>query len=545
MFSKLSLRTKMAIPVAIVSVAFIVILGTVFAALEEQKHLEEQLAHEVSPSLSALNHGYHNLYQIFSSAQEVILADSSPASVAEAKASFDKGSVEAVDYFAKPKMLIASGIIPSNSQTYLDDIQHRLGPWLSIYREFLALPNGHDGYYQSHKHEMSDEFKLIRDEIDVVQKMIEVGEVALEEKILSSVEESESTMITMTFIAIVFAAFLTWYISKQALVPVEQLRRAMSEISEGEGDLTARVEIDDKHETGQIATAFNHFVEKMQVTIAEVIATSGNVREEMNNIVDITSSLAKGASSQQQESDLVATAVHEMSATSQTVSSHASEASDASQKATDETTNAKNLIGDTLVSIQSLSTEIKQAGEVINILEQDVSDISSILNVIRGIADQTNLLALNAAIEAARAGEQGRGFAVVADEVRALASKTQASTGEIQTMIEKLQLGANKAVTAMNSSLQNGQETAQQADIAGQSLDEIVESINIINDMNLQIATAATEQNQVSNDVNVNVQHIADTSHEVVGMVENNESACQTLDQQCSNLDKLVGQFKV
>jgi len=545
MFTTLSLRIKMAIPVAIVSGAFIVILFNVFLALEEQKHLDEQLAHEVAPSLASLNHGYQYLYHIHSSGQAVVLSNGSPDVIAKYKSEFLEDVIHIKKYLNAPQGLIDSGLITPENQKDIDAMNQQLLPWVAIYKELFSLTSGHSAYFQKNKQQMESEFEALREEIQHLQKAIEAGEVDLAEKILKSVEDSESMMLSMTTLAILFALIMTWYISVQALAPIDRLRKAMTEISEGDGDLTARVKIEDKHETGQVAQAFNAFVNKMHITMSEVVIASNSVRGEMNDILSITAQLATGANTQQQESDLVATAVHEMSATSQTVSSHTNEASDASQKASNETLNAKNLITDTIVSIQSLSKEITQASEVIHTLEQDVSDISSILNVIRGIADQTNLLALNAAIEAARAGEYGRGFAVVADEVRALASKTQASTGEIQAMIEKLQSGSNKAVSAMESSLQNGQETVQQADIAGASLDEIVEAIGVINDMNLQISTAAAEQNQVSDDVNINVQHIADTSHQVVEMVENSEKSCKMLDQQCVNLDKLVGQFKV
>ena len=545
MFTTLSLRTKMAIPVVIMSCAFIVILFNVFLALEEQKHLDEQLAHEIAPSLASLNHGYQYLYQIHSSSQAIALAHGSADVVAQYKSEFLEDASHIKKYLNAPQILIDHGLISPENQKDIDAMNQQLTPWLEIYKKLFALTSGHDTYFKNNQKKMATEFEVLRTEIQRLQKAIEVGEIAIAEQILQSVEDSEMMMQTMTALAILFAALMTWYISGQALAPICRLRSAMVAISEGDGDLTARVKIEDKHETGQVAQAFNEFVNKMHTTISEVVIASNSVRAEMNDILSITAQLATGANTQQQESDLVATAVHEMSATSQTVSSHTNEASDASQKASNETLNAKNLITDTIVSIQSLSKEITQASEVIHTLEQDVSDISSILNVIRGIADQTNLLALNAAIEAARAGEYGRGFAVVADEVRALASKTQASTGEIQTMIEKLQGGSNKAVSAMESSLQNGQETVQQADIAGASLDEIVEAIGVINDMNLQISTAAAEQNQVSDDVNINVQHIADTSHQVVEMVANSEKACKILDQQCATLDKLVGQFKV
>ena len=545
MFSKLSLRVKMAIPVVVISSAFIVILFKVFLAFEEQKHLEEQLAHEIAPSLASLNHGYQFLYQIYSSGQAIVLSHGSPKVIAQYKDEFVKDATYIKEYLNASQILIDDGLIAPKNQKDLDAMNRQLDPWLAIYKTLFALKSGHDEYFENNKDKMESEFEKLRKEIEHLQKAIEESEKTIAEAILKSVTDSEIMMKLFTTLAIIFAAFMTWYISGQALQPISRLRKAMIEMSTGDGDLTVRVPVEDKHETGQVATAFNDFVIKMQSTITEVVNASKSVRSEMKNIAAITTSLATGANTQQQESDLVATAVHEMNATSLTVSNHASEASEASQKATDETHNARHLISDTITSIQALSTEITQAGDVINTLEQDVSSISSILNVIRGIADQTNLLALNAAIEAARAGEYGRGFAVVADEVRALASKTQASTGEIQSMIEKLQSGASKAVAAMDSSLQNGQETVQQADIAGKSLDEIVDAINTINDMNLQIATAANEQNQVSDEVNVNVQNIADTSHQVVAMVADSEKACQTLDQECTTLDRVVGEFTV
>lgn len=547
MLSKISFRTKMIIPVVMISFIFTMFLFNVWLAFNEQKESNLQLSQSIFPSLASLNDGYRDLYQIVTAGQGAALAhdDNDASLINKHKADFISESSNLEKRLNSPSTLIKSGFIGSENQQHLNTINNNLDHWLILYKDLFALNSGHDDYYQQNQQEMTESFVQIREAIMQLQIAIESGSMTLEKQMVASTERTTQIMEMGSLFAILFSILLTWYLSALISAPIHRLNLAMKEISSGNGDLTARVSVESEDEIGQLALSFNVFVEKIHKTINEVITTSNAVRSEMSKIVSITHSLAAGANEQQQESDLVATAVHEMNATSDTVSDSANEAANASQKATDETLNAKNLITDTITSIQSLSQEIGEAGSVIHTLEQDVANIGSILNVIRGIADQTNLLALNAAIEAARAGEQGRGFAVVADEVRALASKTQASTGEIQTMIEKLQNGANKAVMAMDSSRQNGQETVQQADIAAQSLDEIVKAIHIINDMNLQIATAATQQSQVSHDVNLNIQHIADNSHQVVEMVSSTAIACASLDQQCTRLDQLVDQFKV
>lgn len=242
---------------------------------------------------------------------------------------------------------------------------------------------------------------------------------------------------------------------------------------------------------------------------------------------------------------MVATAVNEMQMTSQSVAENANEAASASHKANREADNTNAILKTTVSSIQSLAGEVDNASQVIHNLDLDVANIASILDVIRGIADQTNLLALNAAIEAARAGEQGRGFAVVADEVRSLASRTQESTGEIQSMIEKLQHGAREAVAVMQASKERGHDTIDNAGKASDSLAEIIASISLMSQMNSQIATAASEQTSVSDEVNNNVMHILENSHHMVEMVSSAENACLSLAGQCETLDDLVAQFKV
>jgi len=543
--SKLSLRVKMAMPVALVSILFVVILFNVWLAFNAQEESDDLLTTQVRPVVEKLNDGYRDLYQIDSYTSGILLADGDQVLIKHYKVEFADELEKISDRLNSPQDLIDSGFIAQSNSATMQSLRGNLNDLLSLYQQFFALNSGYDSYYSTNQTQLKQLFDVTYKDIKTIVGQIELAEDRLEKEKYNGMEHTKIVMEVGGLIAIIISAFLTWYLSGVIVAPIKRLNRAMKDISSGDGDLTARVAAESEDDIGQLANSFNLFVEKIHNTISEVIGASQEVRHEVENIGKVTHSISGGASEQQRESDAVATAVHEMSATSDTVSQHANEAASASQSASDEASNAKLVLGDTVISIQSLSTEIAQAGEVINTLEHDVKDISSILDVIRGIAEQTNLLALNAAIEAARAGEQGRGFAVVADEVRSLASKTQDSTGEIQSMIEKLQNGAQQAVKVMTSSQTNSEETVQQADIAGNSLDAIAGAINVINDMNIQIATAATQQSQVSEDVNINVQHIAENSHQVVGMVSDAEHARTALDAQCSKLDNLVAQFKV
>lgn len=530
----------MAMPVAVVSILFMVILFNVWLAFSAQQESEAILSEEVIPVLIEFDEGYRDLYQIIAATKAVLLDED----ISYYKSEFKEQSLQLATRINSPQRLIDSGVINNQSQADMQKLQSKFERWFSLHKDFFALTNNYKSYYSKHQPEMNALFTEIRVSLKSIKAAIQVTAHQLDQEQFNHMQDNKLQMELSGLFAILLASFLTWYLSGVIVMPIKRLNTVMQDISSG-GDLTIRVDVKTQDEIGQLATSFNQFSEKVHHTITAVVAAAQEVRHEMINIGKVTNSISSGASEQQQESDAVATAVHEMSATSDGVRQHANDAAIASKSASDEANNAKLVLADTVVSIQSLSTEIAQAAEVIDTLEHDVKDISSILDVIRGIADQTNLLALNAAIEAARAGEQGRGFAVVADEVRSLASKTQDSTGEIQTMIEKLQNGAQQAVKVMTSSQTNSEETVLQANIAGNSLDAIVSSINVINDMNIQIATAATEQSQVSEDVNINVQHIAENSHAVVGVVANAEQACVALEGQCAKLDQLVAQFKI
>lgn len=341
-------------------------------------------------------------------------------------------------------------------------------------------------------------------------------------------------------VGLLVATFIGRAIAKSICIAVD----AMNDIAEGEGDLTKRLDEKGKDEVALMGKAFNRFAEKVRQMVLQVSGSTSQLAAAAEEMSVITNETNQGVQKQQAETEMVATAMNEMTATVQEVARHATEASSAAQNADSEAKHGKDVVQSTVVSINALAKEIEMATQVINKLENDSENIGAVLDVIRGIAEQTNLLALNAAIEAARAGEQGRGFAVVADEVRTLASRTQQSTQEIQKMIESLQQGSRDAVKVMVSSQDKSQQSVEQAVNANKTLDAITDAVTTISNMNLQIANAAKEQSNVAEEINQNVVNISYVVEQTADGAQQTQTASYELANLANQLQSLVGQFK-
>jgi methyl-accepting chemotaxis protein len=313
----------------------------------------------------------------------------------------------------------------------------------------------------------------------------------------------------------------------------------------GLGDLTARTGYTAKDEMGVMAQGFDKAASNLQGIIRQVSDNATELTQQSSLLSGAVNKSTASIHTQKQHTEQVATAITAMVATVEEVSRNASHAADAANDADGRATEGNQVVSEAVSSITSLAGEINQATSVINQLESDVGNISSILDVIRSVSEQTNLLALNAAIEAARAGEHGRGFAVVADEVRTLASRTQASTDEIQTMIEKLQSGAQKAVEAMNASHEMTESSVQQASNSGEALQAITQSVATINDMNSQIALAVKQQSTVAEEISNSVATINSISEEGVSVANETSSASNNLDQLANNLKQSISNLTV
>jgi methyl-accepting chemotaxis protein len=345
-------------------------------------------------------------------------------------------------------------------------------------------------------------------------------------------------------IALLLAALVV-LITRSIVQPLQAAVGAMANIANGEGDLTRNLDTHGRDELTALSTYFNAFTDRLRHVIRQMLDSAGSLDQAARTLGDISSEAQRHSQQQAQQMELVATAVNQVTYGVQDVAKNAEHASSEMHTAEDQASQGQQNIEASLRQIDQLSSTIDKAVEVIQSLASESTQIGSVLEVIRSIAEQTNLLALNAAIEAARAGEQGRGFAVVADEVRLLAQRTQQSTAEIQGMIERLQGNSEAAVKVIHESSRASQLTVEQASQAGESLAQIAQSLRNLTGLNASIASATLEQSHVVEDINQNVTQTAALAHNTAEAAEQSSAASQHLKQLADQLNLLLGQFRV
>ncbi|WGV97985.1 methyl-accepting chemotaxis protein [Vibrio sp. YMD68] len=371
-----------------------------------------------------------------------------------------------------------------------------------------------------------------------------VGVVPTEEVFADLNATAQKMLLTTLAVAFVFIV-MGIFLANSIINPIKLLAERFTELGKGEGDLAQRIEVKSNDEIGQLSTGFNGFIEKIHSTMIEVASTSGSLSNAAESVSDKATRTLDNSQVQRDQTIQVVTAINEMGATINEIASNAATAAETANEASDNTRVGQSVVSKAKEVISRLADDVESTSQVVTQLATTTKDIGSILDVIRDISDQTNLLALNAAIEAARAGEQGRGFAVVADEVRNLASRTAASTEEIQKMINQLQNDAKDAVSAMEAGQVVTFEGVESTDEAVKVLMSISERIMDISDRNTQVATATEEQSTVVDTINQNIEEINTINEVTTGTAEELASASQELRQLSERLDNMVGRFKL
>ncbi|MCH2159719.1 MAG: methyl-accepting chemotaxis protein [Oleiphilaceae bacterium] len=363
-------------------------------------------------------------------------------------------------------------------------------------------------------------------------------------EVYAAISNTTNAMIILNVILIAIIVAIIALIANSLSKPIRTTAEVLASIADGDADLTQRLESNRSDELGQLAQSFNQFMDKMASLVEQISQTSSTVNQVAIDVSNSARQTEQGSSEQLQSVNMVATAITEMGATVKEIAQNATHTADASSNSANEANQSQSAVSQTVSEIQSLDGELADASNVISELAEDIHKISSTLEVIAGISEQTNLLALNAAIEAARAGEQGRGFAVVADEVRMLAKRTQESTEEINEMISRLEQGSSNAVQAMEAGKQRCELVVTGSQEINASLESIRIAIQSISDMSFQVATATEQQSSVVEDLNQHIVAINDMANQTNSRSKENAMSCENLSSQSQTLAHLVGNFK-
>ncbi|WP_078119012.1 methyl-accepting chemotaxis protein [Thiosocius teredinicola] len=544
--NNLSFRWKLWIPLSIVSATLVALAITAVTTTQGIGDKTHTIGDQYLPSIDFLLQADRDLYQSLVAERSMSLPNIDAATLNSLREQHSENMAQASERVGKFAALHDDATIKKHYAEY-EQLRDR---WENLSNQVVSL------YSQGDETSKNKAIALSFGEADVVfGKMRDIldqltettlGKVAeLREASNATIDTGITTTTIIAAVGLTLCLVLAIALPGLIVGPIKKMIGHVHELAQGEGDLTVRIESKGKDELGQMAEEINSFISQLQATVRGIVNSTSEISGAASEVLQLASENRSSVDQQLREIEQVATAMHEMTVTVQDVSRNATTAFEGATEADKAAEDGKKVVMKTVSAIHDLAGEVENVSVVVGELKDESSNIGSVLNVIQSIAEQTNLLALNAAIEAARAGEQGRGFAVVADEVRTLASRTQESTQEIQSMIESLQSRAARAVEVMALGRDKAGASVEHASSAGESLEHITTAVARINDMNAQIASAAEEQSAVAESINRNTVSIRDHADHATNSGHQTSSAAERMAQLSNALQQQVSHFKV
>jgi methyl-accepting chemotaxis protein len=540
---KLGLKTKIVLPFALTALA-IIVLGIInLLTTQGLVDATQRVALSYVPSVSAALNADRDLYQAYTAQQNLIFAAQTGKDTSGFLDAYKENAGQALERMETARELLqADGI-----EAKLDGFGTAYNRWKTAADNAnnLAMNGRVDEARNAMDEIVLPLFSTLRNYYDVAGAFADERALATAEDATSAGNQSITATLTVTILVVIISSLIFFVTTRLIIRSLRELRIQLDNIAEGEGDLSNRVPVESNDDIGRLASSFNAVLANLQTMVREIKELSTGLRSGAEKLDKAATANRKGITQQTDAITQVATAINEMQSAIEEVARNAAEAAEVTRSAQTNTESGARIIRNSSEAIHRLSAQIEKAVEVIRKLSSDSDNITSVLDVIRGIAEQTNLLALNAAIEAARAGEQGRGFAVVADEVRTLAQRTQQSTSDIQSMITTLQTGVSDIVTVMESGHEQAAQTVKLAGEAESELASILDAMGRISDMNTSVASATEEQTQAVDEINRSVTQINDLAqHSDDRSVEISEIS-DLLAEHAETLNAQVGRYQV
>lgn len=539
-----SIRVKFSLMFAIMATALIVMAIT--DAMQSRSTLKQmqEFSQLFNPAISAILNADRDLYQAQLSEEVLLRSDLGSDSRKSEIDNWQENVDQARDRMGEFKKLLQDHAQVLQST---NGFEAQFSLWYQASSDVInAVKNSQfDLARQLHESKSKKEFKALR---SIYNAAGEAADNRVKELDLQATEQATAQTqmsVTIATLVAIVALVIAYFGPKIIVNAIQDITNRINDIVDGDGNLTQRIPITRQDEIGELANAFNLFVAQLQQMVIAIISQTKDVSHTVENLATKSATTIGISHEQEQFVDTIVTAVNEMSAAVREVASNALHTATEITKVNDQTIEGKKILTQSVHHIQQLSESVKNAVAVIEKLSVNSANIASVLDVIRSIAEQTNLLALNAAIEAARAGEQGRGFAVVADEVRTLASRTETSTQDIQSMIEELQRGVNDAVKSIESGASLTHSTVTLASQTQDALDQILNSTSKVSEMSTQTATATEEQTHVTEEINRNLTELSDKTRYCNMVIQETQQIVVNTRAICSNLQKEVSRFKV